>query len=295
MSTGRSSARCFVGVLVLFVGSALARAAGPAKLKSEEVLARYLDSIGAAEARSAVKSRVARGTCRMAIVQGGNGVVQGPAVFESEGRKIALKATFNYPEYPGELLGFDGEKVRTPYVSPGRRSRLGDLVFEFEIVLREGLFGAALSTASPLFDLSGRKALLDYEGVKKINGRDLHQLLYRARRDAPNMTIRLYFEPDTFRHVMTIYDVSAGGTLGGNPDDPAQRGSARIQAAAANRLRIEETFSDFKPSSGLMLPTSWKVRFSTEPATGPARIFEWTTVFNQIADNEPFDPALFNP
>jgi hypothetical protein len=264
-------------------------------LKPEEVVAHYLDSVGTSEARAAAKSRVARGTCTMLIVQGGNGELRGPAVFESDSHKFVFQASFNYTEYPRELVGFDGEKALTPYVQPGLRSRLGDLAFQYPIVVREGLLGAALSTASPLFDVSGRKALLEYQGLKKINGRELHQLEYRARKGEPNMTIRLYFEPDTFRHVMTIYEVTASGTLGANPDDPAQSTSSRVQSPDTSRLRIEETFSDFKPTpGGLTLPMNWKLRFTTEPATGTARVFEWTLAVASISHSDPLDPALFN-
>jgi hypothetical protein len=282
--------------MALLLGLAAHSAGEPPKLKPEEVVAHYLDSIGTPAARAAAKSRVVRGTCRMAIVQGGNGEVRGPAVFESDGRRLVFQVDFNHVDYPRELVGFDGERPITPYVQPGKRSHLGDLAFQFGIVVREGLLGAAFSTASPLFDLSGRKALLDYEGLKKINGRELHQLLYRARKDDPNMIIRLYFEPETFRHVMTIYNVTASGTLGGNPDDPAQASSNRVQAPGANRLRLEETFADFKTTpDGLTLPMTWKLRFSSEPAAGAARAFEWTMAIASISHSNALDPALFNP
>jgi hypothetical protein len=265
------------------------------KLKPEEVIAHYLQSVGTPEARAAAKSRVMRGTCKMTIVQGGSGELRGPALFESDTHKFVFQANFNYTEYPREMVGFDGEKPLTPYVQPGLRSRLGDLAFQFPVVVREGLLGAALSTASPLFDLSGRKASLEYQGLKKINGRELHQLEYRARKGEPNMTIRLYFEPDTFRHVMTIYEVTAAGTLGANPDDPAQAGTNRVQAPGTSRLRIEETFADFKPTlDGLTLPMTWKFNFVTEPATGAARTLEWTMVVASVSHTDPLDPALFN-
>jgi hypothetical protein len=295
MSQGcRHGSRVAAVVMMLLCG---APSAGPKpKVTAQEVVARYLDSLGPAAAREAVKSRVARGTCQLSVVMGGTGGVFGRAVFESDGRRVGLQADFNYQDYPREAVAFDGEKVVTPNVVPGHRSRLGDIAYTYGIIVREGLLGAAVSTASPLLDLSGRRALLDYEGLKKINGRELHQLLYRPRRGEPNMTIRLYFEPETFRHVMTIYDVAAAGTLGTNPDLPEQSTPNRTPAPATSRMRLEETYDTFKPApEGLTLPRAWKIRLTLEPATGPARAYEWTIALTSISHSEAMDPALFAP
>jgi hypothetical protein len=262
-------------------------APGP-KVKPEEIVAHYLESLGPAAVRDGVKSRVARGICHLRIVEGGAAEQPGNATFASEGPKSSLDVEFNYNPYPRELLAFDGEHVNTPYVVPGSRSRLGNFAFIYGLVLREGLLGGPLSTASPLPDLAGRKALLEYNGVKKIEGRELHQLEYRPRKGAPEMTIHMYFDPETFHHVKTVYDVLVSPGMASTPEE-----SARLKFA---RFRLEESFDEYSAGTdGLTLPKHWKVRLTSEPAQGAVMVWEWDMTFTNISQNGTIDAALFNP
>lgn len=273
-------------VLLFFPGSP--RAGKESKVTPEEVIARHLDSIGSAEARAAVKTRVSKGMCRLRILQGGSGDLSGPALFETDGRRIAFEVNFGATAYPREALAFDGETVTAPPVLPGRRSQIGDFAFTYPIIATEGLFGGALSTAYPLLDLAARQAKLDYQGLKKIGGRELHQMGYRAKRGGSDVVIHLYFEQETFHHVMTTYELVVNATIGATPEQsPSQR---------ASRYRLEEVFGDFHTSTdGLTLPTTWKIQLSIEPAARPASLWEWSMSFTSIVHNQPVDPAAFNP
>jgi hypothetical protein len=285
-TTGRAPGRSILNLILALV--IVAPVAPVPKVKPEEVVAHYLESLGPAAVREGVKSRIARGTCHLRILEGGTADQPGKAMFVSEGQKSSLDVMFNYNPYPLELVAFDGDHVVTPYVIPGSRSRLGDFAFVYGLVLREGLLGGPLSTASPLPDVAGRKALLDYNGIKKIDGRELHQIEYRPRKGAPEMTIHMYFEPDTFHHVKTVYDVTLSPGVANNPDD-----SARLKIA---RFRLEETFGDYSTGTdGLTLPKHWTIKLTSEPAQGAVTVWQWEITFTSISQNGAIDASLFNP
>jgi hypothetical protein len=275
------------GVALLLGPLAIPR--GPAaKVTAEEVVSRHLESIGTAEARGGVNSRLAQGSCVLKILQGGSGEQSGQASLISEGHKILLKMDLGSTRYPQELLAFDGEKVNAPPVLPGMRSRLGDFAYNYAVIVREGLFGGVLSTAWPLLDVAGRQAKLNYQGVKKIEGRELHQLEYQARRGASDLAIRLYFEPETFRHVMTVYDLSVSPTLGATPEQSVRQ--------HMSHYKIKETFAGFQTTpAGLTLPTTWTIEFTTAPGSAASSVWEWDVAFTNITHNQKVEAAVFNP
>ena len=68
------------------------------------VVAKHLESIGIAKARSDVKSRADEGTVEFRILSGAvGGATTGNSVFLSEGRKTLFMMKFPTVEYSGEL------------------------------------------------------------------------------------------------------------------------------------------------------------------------------------------------
>src|SRR5215207_8184655 len=102
-----------------------ATGAAAEKMKPEEVVAKHLDSIAAADKRAAARTRVALGSSSYELRSGGRGKAEGNVVVASDGNKVLLSALFNTPEYPFERVGFDGSKVTVRHLAPGRRSPLG--------------------------------------------------------------------------------------------------------------------------------------------------------------------------
>jgi serine/threonine protein kinase/tetratricopeptide (TPR) repeat protein len=137
-------------------------------------------------------------------------------------------------------------------------------VFVQDAIIREGLLGGLLTTAWPLLNLDERKAKVSFDGLKKMDGQDLYLLHYHPHKST-DLEINLYFDPQTFRHVKTIfsYSVSQGLTLGGD------RATARQQET---RYRLTEKFSDFKTVDGVTLPTHDNIQFSQELQNGGTMI-----------------------
>jgi hypothetical protein len=284
------------------------------KLTAEDVLKRHLDSIGNAAARVATKSRVVEGATKFKVVSGGAGWLDGETVVVSEGRKLQLMMKFPKTNfYHGETFICDGNKVQVAFSTDAHtRSNFGQFVYLQDVVLREGLLGGELSTAWPLLDLDQRKPKLRYEGLKTIDGKQVHDIQYRPYKNQ-NVEVHLYFDPETFHHVMTVYTLSIsprlvrerGGNESGLPPAPVQETEAQqaIPGTSSNetaqarqqetRYRVEERFSDFKTADSLTLPNHYNIHFMEERQTGKTAILEWDTSVTRILENVPLDPRNF--
>jgi hypothetical protein len=235
---------------------------------------------------------------------GGSGVIHGNAVMVSEGRRLQLRLKIVASRYNGEkfLSDGDGTFVEGTYQDHSR-SELGQFLRGEDLALREGLMGGVLSTAWPLLDLDARKGKLKYEGRKKIDGTELEAVSYHPKKNT-DMDVTLYFEPETFRHVRTVYSVSQsvglapprafavtdqgpGVTAGGSSDID----SARRQQT---RYRIEERFADSKTADGLTLPSHYELRFTEELASGFTKSVRWQVDSTRVLNNVTLDPQNFH-
>jgi hypothetical protein len=274
-----------------------------AELKPQEVVARHLESIGTPEARAAAKSRVMEGTAHFQMLVGGVGLLDGTSVLVSEQRKSQFMMKFPSVQYAGERFICDGDKVQVVSSTAGHtRSSFASFVYNQDAIVKEGFLGGVLSTAWPLFNLDERKAKLNYEGLKTIDGRSLHDLHYRPKKNT-DLDIHLYFDTETFRHVMTVYtltlkpqiahrdrginDVTRPTPAGG--DSSAQGVAETSEVANARqqetRYRLEERFSDFSKADGLNLPTHYNIHFSQELGNGATAVSEWDLHSTRILNN----------
>jgi len=283
-------------IFVLFLGTA---ALAGSELKPEEVLQRHLDSIGTSEARS-TKSRVMEGTATYKLLVGGSGQIEGKSVMVSEGNKLHMLLKINALKYHGEKFVRNGEKtfVAGTY-DDGSRSEFGQFMRSEDFALKEGLLGGVLSTGWPLLDLGSRKAKLHYDGLKKVEGRELHAVSYQPKANT-DLDITLYFEPETFRHVMTVYKASVHAGIGARDSIEGLTapgiGEGREVASARQqqtRYRIEERFSDFKTADGLTLPSHYDLRYQQELQSGFTKLVEWDVTTTRVLNNVTLDPRKF--
>ena len=261
-------------------------AAAQEKLTAQDVVARHLESIGPAPARAAVKSRTARGTAVFDVVLGTPaGHAEGDALLVSLDRRLSFIMRYPGTVYPDEQFVFDGKAVQVAVANRRmERSYIGDFFYRHNVLITEGLFGGTLRTSWPLLDVAGRQPRLKYEGLKKIDGRELHDLTYRPKKgDDQDLTIHLYFDPETFRHVRTVYTFNVEQQMQHLAEQ--QRGRVRSTAPTREdtRYRVEETFSDFRTVDGLTLPGRWKLTYTAE---GGATISTaWEFAFGPVAHN----------
>lgn len=267
---------------------------------AEELIQKHLDSIGTQESRAAAKSRVIEGTAAYRILVGGSGEIQGKSVIVSEGSKLQLLLKINALKYHGEKFTRDGDKtfVAGTY-DDGSRSEFGVFLRSEDLALREGLLGGVLTSGWPLLNLSSRNAKVHYEGMKNVEGRKLHALSYRPKKNT-DLDITLYFEPTTFRHVRTIYSARIHAGIAGPSStaglvSPDLSGGSDVQSARQNetRYRIEERFGDFKTVDNLTLPSHYDLRFQQELQNGFTKLVEWDVTATRVLNNVTLDPRNF--
>jgi len=123
-----------------------------------------------------------------------------------------------------------------------------------------------------LLDIQERLPKLRYR-EREIDGRHLHELEYspKSRIGMEGLEIRLYFDFDTFRHVMTEYLYNYR----------LYPGSTAI---------LKERFDDFGKVDGMILPHKYTIEYST---TTPSFIGCWILNAEQWRHNSKPDPEFF--
>lgn len=294
-----------IGMAVLFLAATppLIRAAD---MKAEDVVARHLDSIGTAEARATAKTRIVQGTAQFKMRVGGGGELAGTSALVSEGRKSVLMIKLANSDYRGEQFVTDGGKVSVAATTSNHKwSDFGQFVRTQDQIVLEGLLGGALTTAWAMLDLPENKAKLSFDGEKKADGRPAYQLTYHSRK-RDDLTIHLFFDPQTYQHLMTTYTITLASGLGGFA--PSLSDQAGLTTPAADnpgadvtqsskqketRYTIEERFSDFKTADGLTLPTKYVIHFTEELQNGTTKVYEYDLTADETSNNRPLDPRNF--
>jgi hypothetical protein len=266
--------------------AALFSSANAADAKPEEIVAKHLDSIGAPDARAAITSRAAQGTLRFKILVGGSGEAVGSWGRVSDHRKSNFVMRFGNGNWRGEQFITDGEKTFFAAATASHeRSDFGKFAGGQDFIVKEGLLGGVLSTGWALQNFDPHRVRLVYDGLKKIDGHELHCLEYFSK-SGHDMTVKLYFEPDTYRHVKTVYSVLTvpSGIQNGIVN------SAHVQDI---RYTIEENFSDFQTANGITLPHHYNLQYSEELQNGTTRVYDWDMTADKISDNVGLDAKNF--
>lgn len=253
------------------------------KFDASEFVQQQLNSIGTADARAAIKNCVAQGTVTFEILNRGPLKYEGPATLVSEGDQLAVQFKFPPTVYRTEWFVSDGKKTSVAQVLPGRWTEFGAFIRTHNEILTEGLWSGTLSTAWALSHLDERRARLEDRGIKKVDGIELHRVDYVPRKNS-DLEIQLYFDPETYRHVMTVYSMTITSPQGLTPDQSASQ---------QNRVyRLEERFADFKAVDNLTLPTHWNIRF-TYGAPAEGSIDQYDVTLTRIGHNINVDPKNF--
>jgi hypothetical protein len=261
------------------------------KLAPAELVIKHMESIGAPEARAQVHGTRIKGTCRITAREGGSGQADGQTVMSSQGSQNLINMTFDSGD-PSTAVGFDGNKTQVTQFRPGRRTALEQFFAVYEEIVKEGLVGGTLSESWPLLNLQQRNAKLEYAGVKKVGGKQLHALKYAPNKGS-DLKITLFFESETFRHVRTEYEQDIYSTEQKRiPGGTGRLPSVETTRSATQRLNAYEEFSDFKSEQGLNLPHVYKFQLSVQSQTRPILI-DWVFNLTEFKFNAPLDGSQF--
>lgn len=262
------------------------------KMTPEELIEKHLNSIADADTRGTIQTRLLQGQGRVIQVQGsgsGSGIVDlnGPAMWASAGKNCRLWFGFDHPSYAADDVIFDGKNLEASRPQPGGsgRSLLGDFLYTYKIAIKEGLLGGALSTNWALTNIEELKPKLKFSGLTKLGTGKFLTLRYQPRRGAQGVKIRLFFHPETFAHVATMYEVKLPGQMGGTLE----------QSAQSNRdtyYTLMETFDGHQEIDGLTLPTRWSLRVALiGPEDGAT--WEWRLQATGVAHNQELGTDYF--
>ena len=290
-------------------------------LAPQEVVAAHLKSIGNSELLASIKTRGMSGKASVEFVQGGVGTMTGQSVMISSGRSLSIILKYGGVDYPGEYFAFDGTDVEVMNIRPGQRSPLGDFIFRYKGVMKEGLLGGVWSLGWPLLDIEKRNASLKYISTK-IDGRELHEIDYTPKGGLNNIKVKLFFEPGTFRHVRTEYLLTVQGeqalqagqtvtrgapssanlTNGQGPSGSITRDAGVQDQIGYSYYRLVEKFDNFKEvklkdSKGsetwsLILPHSYALEYSID-GQGSSFLAHWNLTADQWMQNGKLDPSVF--
>lgn len=254
------------------------------KMRPEEIVAKHLQSLGAPEALDPARSRLITGTATVTLKAGGHGQLSGSAKLVSHGQKSLIGMVFGALDYPNEMIGFDGNKLTVSQVRPGVRTIMGRYLLTNEDLFKQGLLGGALSTAWPLLDLSKRIIKLQYDGIKRVGNRQVHQLKCRARNS--DIGINLLFDPETFQHVGSVYRQTLNPTVASNkPGESVDRDDTRIT--------ITESFADFRAEGGLSLPHRYQLILEIIGSSSSI-LYEWSIELVKFVFGEPIGAHEFD-
>lgn len=253
------------------------------KLTAQEIIAKHLDSIGTAENRSSFKSIVATGEVGVKFLTKKTQPTSGRIVLASEGPKMFFGMNLDSPEYPQERLVFDGNKTAIGNANVHRNSSLGSFIQANPFILTNGLFSGTLGSSWVFLNFADSKAKVSSEGTKKINGRETYAISYTPK-GGSDVSIKIFFDQETFRHVRTEYSATRSASMGRTIDESARNRESRI--------KLTEDFSDFKESSGIMLPGTFRIHFSYSGQNETTEV-EWTSKMLEYSVNQKLDPGTF--
>lgn len=273
------AASALLSISILFVGASFAQ-----KLNADEVIKKHLESIGSAENRAALKDATIAGTVRYNVLRAGGSGGDGRVVFASDSLKILAAMSFNIPTYPLERIVFDGKKLKVEYAISNARSYLGDFVYRYPETVNRALFGGTLTGAWTFYDPTFRKSRIEYDGVKKINDREVYALSVLPK-GGSDVEVQVFFDKQTFQHVRTVYKRIISASQGSSVDTSSQK--------RGQRQTMTEEFGDFKNEQGLTLPHSYRVYILIDGET-ETKEYEWVMKFSQFFFNQNLDPATFN-
>lgn len=278
MFISRSAKIITLAVLLAFAVNVQAQ-----KMSAADVISKHIDSIGPKDLRSQIKNQIIIGETSVNNITQKTPPLSGKIVLVSEGKKNFWGMKLNSPDYPSERFVFDGKKSNVGLVKTGARSVLGNFVLSNQNILEESLLGGALSSSWALL-AEDRKAKISFDGVKKIDGKEVYVLGYSPK-GGSDVNIKLYFDKETFHHIRTEYKRISSAGIGQTPDQSSQFYESRIS--------LTEDFSDFKTDNGLTFPRKYRLLYSVSGQKGTTEI-EWLSEVKEIGFNQNLDPQTFN-
>jgi hypothetical protein len=263
---------------------------GAQKISLEDVLVKHRESIGAKDKLEAIKNQLVLTDAQFTF-KGSALVLRGKALILSAGGKSLWGMNFNSNDYPVDRFAFDGKDIRVGRPTPSSRSLLGEFIFNNHSLLKNGLLGGTLSSSWALLNTDNKNAKISYEGIKTIDGKEALLLSY-APKGGSDVSVKIYFDPQSYRHIRTEYTLVRAAATGSTIDNSAGQ--------SGTIYKITEDFSDFSKVSGITLPRTYKITYARSGTAAVTtfdktnRDAEWTFTVISVGFNRELDQNSFN-
>lgn len=260
------------------------------RMEPAEVIAKHRAAIGTQAALSAVKNQMIVADAQFTF-KGAANVIAGKALVLSTSGKTLWGMNFASNDYPQDRFGFDGKNVKVARATASARSLIGEFLHNNRDILKEGLLGGALSASWPLLQEDLRKAKVKYDDAKTVDGRELIVLSYEPKGGA-DLSVKLFFDPTTFQHVRTEYNLVRSAAQGASVDSSAGQ--------SGTIYKLTEEFSKFSKMGQLTLPASYRITYArtTTAATSTNQTTNrdavWTFNVTDVGFNREIDDTSFN-
>lgn len=256
------------------------------KLKSEDILAKHIASIGTADAITAGTNRKFEGLAQVRNVRLAQSLVRGGSFLASAKDKQILVMAFQVlanQDYAGERIAYDGKVVTIPFVSASQRSAVGSFIFAYPEIIKHHIFGGTLFSSWAPNDSDKHIAKFELQGTEKIGDVDAYKVKV-VPKGGTALNIRMFFDTASFRHLRTEYKYTAtAGTL-----------TVDEGRATETRYTLIEDFSNYKTIGELSLPTTYKVTMRVDSARQGSE-FEWLITLTRFAFDKANEPEIFRP
>ena len=252
-------------------------------LKTDEIIAKHLESIGTKEKLAGIKNRLVMGASSFESKLPSK-KTGGKALIVSEGTNLYFIASFASKEYPFEKIGYFNDKMSLPFVTSGARSPLGAFIADHEKVLSDGVMTGSMSNTWILINWQKYKATIRSGGTKKIDGRKAYVLDYFPKGGGSGeFTIKMFFDAENFRHIRSEYR---------HEISPKQDTFGQLGRQGGLKMRLTENFADFKDADGLMLPHSYTLNYQTDSNSGTFE-YIWGVAVTQYMFNRKLEDNFF--
>lgn len=248
------------------------------KMTVEEFLANHANSVGSPEARRSISSITAVGNVIATFKGRGEGRAEGIVVFGSQRNMNMIGMKFNNPDYPYERLAYDGSNFAVGFVRPGDYTVLGQFLRINESTFKNGIMGGTLSTSWDLFKSGDGDAIgkVRAKGTSKIDGKETLKFRYDPQKGS-DLTITMFFDAETYRHVRTEYSRRINAAQGASVDASSRQ--------SETRYRMVEDFSDFRSTNDLTLPHGYKLFLEILTGNGTTS-YIWVANIQQFTMNQ---------
>ena len=126
--------------------------------------------------------------------------------------------------------------------------------------------------------------MLESAGTGTIDGKSVYKLKATGS-GTGDLSITLYFDAESFRHVRSEYYFRTGQLL-----SPSPNATVHVISTAPTEYTLTENFSNITKVDDLILPLTYTISYEAQSIE---RSLTWRVSFQQVFNNQTIDASAF--